>query len=195
MEIVNPNDSYDLLTKIVVAGSVEVGKTLFVKRIKYYSEGEKFDIQNSDKAYIPTIGRDFIIFNYKSKDKIIRTQLWDVSGQDRWDDTVHYLARGAGAILLFYNSFNRNTFLKAIKFYTDLSKSYPKAIYALINAKYNLPIQTENNNDIVSDEEALEFANKNDIIFAHLSLFEKYETGINELLGKIFLKYNELSQN
>jgi len=194
MEILKPNFSYDILTKIIVAGTTNVGKTFFMKRIQYYSEGEVFNIQNLDKSYIPTIGRDFTVFNLNIKDKLFKVQLWDVSGEEKWEDTVYYLARGAGAILLFYDSFNRKSFLKAIEFYTNLYKSYPKSIYVLIKGKYDLPFKAENTNDIVSDEEALEFANKNEIIFAHLSNFEKYETGIIELFEKIFLKYLELSQ-
>ena len=187
MEILKPNFSYDILTKIIVAGTTNVGKTFFMKRIQYYSEGEVFNIQNLDKSYIPTIGRDFTVFNLKIKDKLFKVQLWDISGEERWEDTVYYLARGAGAILLFYDSFNRKSFLKAKKLYTNLYKSYPKSIYALVRSKYDLDLKEENN-DIVSDEEALEFANNNNIIFAHLSNFEKYEIGANELFLKIIQK-------
>ena len=186
MEILKSNFSYDILTKIVVAGAVNVGKTFFMKRIQFYSEGEVFNIQNTDKSYISTIGREFTLFNFKIKDKTFKVQIWDVSGQERWEDTVYYLARGAGAILLLY--VDRKSFLKAIEFYTNLYKSYPKSKYALIKGKYDLPFKAENNNDIVCDEEALEFANKNDIIFTHLSSFEKYETGIIELFEIISFK-------
>ena len=179
--------------KIIIAGGVDVGKTFFMKRFQYYSRGDEFNIENFDKSYTPTVGRDFTIFYFKIKDKLFNIQLWDVSGQDRWEDTVYYLARGAVAFLLFYNSFDRNSFLKAKKFYTNLYQSNPKSIYALIKGKYDLALK-EKNDDIVSDEEALEFADNNNIIFAHLSNFEKYETGINELFGKIFLKFQELSE-
>ena len=183
-----------ILTKIIIAGGINVGKTLCKKRIHlYYSKGEEFIIENCDKSYTPTVGHDFNIFYFKIKDKFFKIQLWDVSGQDMWDNSVYYLSRGAGAILLFYDSFDRNSFLKAKKLYTKLYQSYPKSIYALIRCKYDLAVK-DKNNDIVSDEEAFEFANNNNIIFAHLSNFEKYETGINELLGEIFLKYPELSQ-
>ena len=100
---------------------------------------------------------------------------------------VYYIERGAGAILLFYDSFNRDSFLKAKKLYANLYKSYPESIYALVRSKYDLSLK-EVNNDIVSDEEALEFANNNNIIFAHLSNFEKYEIGTNELFLKIIQK-------
>ena len=165
-----------------------------MKRIQYYSKIEKFNYQILETNYIPTIGRDFTIFYFKIKNKLFKVQIWDISGQERWKDTVYYLARGAGAFILFYNSFDRNSFFKAMEFYTNLNKSYSKSIYVLIKSKYDLPLKAENNNDIVFDEEALEFADKIDIIFAHLSNFEKYETGINELFEKIFLKFIKISQ-
>ena len=196
MEILNPqklqdlNEKEPIYTKIIIAGGVNVGKTLFMKRINIIKKGEEFNIENFDKNYI---GRDFILLDFEIKDKLYKVQFWDVSGQDRWEDTVYYIARGAGAILLFYDSCNRDSFLKAKKLYTNLYKSYPKSIYALVRSKYDLALKEENN-DIVSDEEALEFANNNNIIFAHLSNFEKYETGTNELLREIFSKYLESSQ-
>ena len=45
---------------------------------------------------------------------------------------------------------------------------------------------------IISDEEALEFAEENGLLFCHLSMFDKYENGINELMIKILKKYNEI---
>ena len=199
MEILNPqklqdlNEKEPIYTKIIIAGGVNVGKTLFMKRINIIKKGEKFNIENFDKNYISTIKRDFTKFDFEIKDKLYKVQFWDVSGQDIWEDTVYYISRGAGAILLFYDSCNRDSFLKAKKLYTNLYKSYPKSIYALVRSKYDLALKEENN-DIVSDEEALEFANNNNIIFAHLSNFEKYETGTNELLREIFSKYLESSQ-
>ena len=187
----NFNEKEPIYIKILVVGTIFVGKTFFMNRIQYYNKGEVINLQNINKDYIPTIGRDFGIFHYKTENKLFTVQIWDISGQKRWKDTVYYLSRGAGVIILFYNSFNRISFNKAIEFDTNLYKSDSKPIYALIKAKYDLPLTEENNNDIVCDEEALEFTDKNDIIFAHLSSFEKYETGINELFREIFLKYQK----
>ena len=194
MEILNPqklqdlNEKEPIYTKIIIAGGVNVGKTLFMKRINIIKKGEEFNIENFDKNYISTICMDITKFDFEIKDKLYKVQFWDVSGQDKWEDTVYNIARGAGAILLFYDSCNRDSFLKAKKLYTNLYKSYPESIYALVRSKYDLSLK-EVKNDIVSDEEALEFANNSNIIFAHLSNFEKYETGTNELLGEIFSKF------
>ena len=181
------NEKEPIYTKIIIAGGVNVGKTLFMKRINIIKKGEEFNIENFDENYISTFGSVYTSFLFKIKDKRYKVQIWDVSGQDRLENLVYYIARGAGAILLFYDSFNRDSFLKAKKLYTNLYESHPESIYALVRSKYDLALKGENN-AIVSDEEALEFANNNNIIFAHLSNFEKCETGINELFLKIILK-------
>ena len=61
-----------------------------------------------------------------------------------------------------------------------------KAICILVRIKYDLGMNEDNRmNDFVSDEEALEFADKNNIKFAHVSSIEKYGDGIKELFSLI----------
>ena len=59
-----------------------------------------------------------------------------------------------------------------------------KQIYFLIRSKYELNLNSQND-EIVSDEEALEFADKNNLIFAHISSFENYGNGIDNLFDLI----------
>ena len=57
-----------------------------------------------------------------------------------------------------------------------------KIILILVRIKNDLKMNKAlKNNDFVSDEEALEFADKNNIKFAHVSSWEKYGNGIEEL--------------
>ena len=66
-------------------------------------------------------------------------------------------------------------------------------LYFLIRIRYEL--KSKENNDFVSDEEALEFAHEKDAYFCHISIFEKYETGIYELfkllIEKLIDDYNK----
>ena len=64
-----------------------------------------------------------------------------------------------------------------------------KQICFLIRSKYDLNLNLEKN-EIVSDEEALEFADKNNFIFTHISSFEKYGNGIDNLFDIIFKEYH-----
>ena len=52
---------------------------------------------------------------------------------------------------------------------------------------YNLCLDSEK--EIVYDEEALEFATKNSLLFFHISSEEKYESGVNQLFYSIIKEY------
>ena len=113
--------------------------------------------------------------------------MWDSAGDERWKDTISRYFRVCRTILIIYDSFNRNSFLKAKNIYIELSQIYKNTIYCLIRCKYDFSLK-ENYNDFVCDEEALEFSTNNNIIFSHISNFEKYETGIKELFTDILIK-------
>ena len=61
-----------------------------------------------------------------------------------------------------------------------------KALCFLIRSNYGI---IKNNHDIVSDEEAIEFAAQNNLYFTHIDCFEKYETGLKELFSFIFTTF------
>ncbi len=62
MEILNPqklqdlNEKEPIYTKIIIAGGVNVGKTLFMKRINIIKKGEEFNNENFDEIiFLPLI--------------------------------------------------------------------------------------------------------------------------------------------
>ena len=66
----------------------------------------------------------------------------------------------------------------------------------MVRNKYDKKIDEDNiHNDIVSDEEALEFAEENNIIFSHISSVIKNETGIKRLFELILDKILSLENN
>ena len=94
--------------------------------------------------------------------------------------------------LIFYDAFNRESF-NTLKDYCDRILSIDeKRFIIILRSKYELNVESKENIDIVSDEEVLEYINnKNDndnIFFFHLSNYEKYESGINNLLEFIIIK-------
>ena len=185
MEFVGNGENYDILLKFMITGTSSVGKSLFMKRISFYNE--YYNYKNLSKNHIETLGVDFTIFKVKLDNKVFKIQFWDSAGDEKWKNTISRYFRGCKAILIIYNSFIRNSFLKAKMIYQELSQTYKDVIYCLIRCKYDFSLKG-NNNDFVYDEEALEFATKNNIIFCHISSFEKYETGIKELFTTILKK-------
>ena len=182
-------------SKFIIAGTVNLGKSLFMKKIKLLGEGE-IEFNEIYDNYKPTIGAEFTIFNYEINNHLFRIQIWDIAGREQDKNKIFYFARGADTILIFYNSYDRYSFDEAKKIYLKCYELYPKSIYALISGKYDSPLKNQNkDNDFVSDEEALEFAYENNIIFSHISNSEKYDNGINQLLKTIFLKLIKIHEN
>ena len=62
-------------------------------------------------------------------------------------------------------------------------------IFILVANKYDLCLESKDNDNIIPDEEAIEFAEANNILFAHLSLKEKYSNGIKELFDKALKEF------
>ena len=59
-------------------------------------------------------------------------------------------------------------------------------LFVLLRSRYDECLEKNENKKIISDEEALEYADLNNLLFANLSNYEKNDT-CNDLL-KIFLK-------
>ena len=165
-----------------VTGDVCTGKTLFLR----YLISNKLD--KSDE-YIPTSGGVYSTKNVIYKNKIYKFNIWDNAGNIRFRQLNIIFLRNSKVILIFYNPFNRDSF-KTAKELISMSKNECKnnIIYVLVCNKYQLNMNEKTKN-IVRDEEVLEYAEKNDILFSHISIFDKYENGINELFIKIINKY------
>ena len=94
-------------------------------------------------------------------------------------------------IFIFYDSSDKASFQRAKKFF-NMAKDNTndkKLVIVLVSSKYDLYVKSKENMNRVSDEEALEYASKNDIPFAHISIVEKYDNGINELIDKALKEY------
>ena len=82
--------------------------------------------------------------------------------------------------------------LKEPNFYLNqlkIKNNNKNCIYVLISNIYDLNFSSNEKEDIISEEEILEFAEENNLIFAHLSILEKYSQGVNELFQKVFKEY------
>ena len=192
MNFLKVPEYYDYSLKILIIGKDSIGKTIFLKRIKLLDDYKSFMKLPHD--YLPTIGIDFDIIRIKFNNKIFKIQIWDTAGQERFSPITKTYYIGGHSILIFYDAFDKESFKKAKIYYEEAFQMNDKAIYFLIRSKYDLSLNSEEN-DFISDEEALQFADKNNIIFAHISSFEKKENGINEVLETILKEYNLRNAN
>ena len=112
-------NKYDLSFKLIIVGNPGVGKScLTLKAIKNQYD----DFSNS------TMGIEFLSFNVKINEHIIKLQIWDTCGQEQYHSMI--------------KSFYRNSSLAIIVYSIDSKESF-KALQAWLNE-----IKTESNPDI-----------------------------------------------
>ena len=165
--------------KLVIIGGDNSGKTKFMQ----YLMGQNIDIN----SYIPTIGSQFCSKQIKFYQQKIELDIWDTAGQERYGPLIKIFIKESCLIFLFYNSTDKSSFERA-KTKFNIAKDccdINKAVYVLVSSKYDL----SKNIQKVSEEEALEFATNNNMLFAHISIVEKYGNGINELFDKALKEY------
>ena len=111
-------DDNNLLTKIVVIGDVNVGKTNIIRRII----GEDF------KEMEATIGVEFMYLNIKDIDKndpnkTLSIQIWDTSGAERYRAITTSHIRGADGAYLVYDVTSEMSFKNLNYWYESIKNS------------------------------------------------------------------------
>ena len=139
--------------KIVLYGKDNTGKSKFnerLKAIKYYCEFNKL------KEYNPTFGVLYTTKIVKFHDKGFKLEIWDTAGHERFANLNRIVFRESDVVLIFYDSFNKQSFEKIKEFYKDniLENINKNCKYIVIRGKYDLKLE---NKEYVSDEEVLEF--------------------------------------
>jgi Ras-related protein Rab-1A len=84
---------HDLTVKAIIVGDSGVGKSSLLYR---YTDNEW------NPFYIATIGVDFKTMSFERDGKLVRMQLWDTAGQDRFQTITRTFYRGVhGAMVVF----------------------------------------------------------------------------------------------
>jgi Ras-related protein Rab-1A len=126
---------YDRLFKILIIGDSNVGKTSVL--LRYVDDAFNPEFQT-------TIGVDFKISTLEVNGKIVKLQLWDTAGQDRFRNIVASYYRGANGVFLMYDVTNSESFQSVSKWFEEsqqyLQANVPKL---LVGNKSDLTSQRE----------------------------------------------------
>lgn len=161
--IIKPDNSY--LLKFIVIGDSHTGKSSLVTR---------FADDTFSDSYISTIGIDFKVRIFEANDKIIKLQIWDCAGQERFRSIVSSYYKGAHAVIITYAVSNKKSFENVIHWYEDCKKYCNKDVSIIL-------IGTKS--DLDKKREVLFSEGENLAKELGLSFFEtssKYDTNVNE---------------
>ena len=103
----------EFLFKILVIGELGTGKTSFIKRYVH---------QFFSDHYRATIGVDFALklLQWDEEGTIVRLQLWDIAGQERFGNMTRVYYKEAVGAILVYDLTRKDTFSAVDKWKTDL---------------------------------------------------------------------------
>uniref|UniRef100_G3QAW2 Ras-related protein Rab n=1 Tax=Gasterosteus aculeatus TaxID=69293 RepID=G3QAW2_GASAC len=102
----------ELLFKVLVIGDLGVGKTSIIKRYVH---------QIFSQHYRATIGVDFALKVLQwDRDTVVRLQLWDIAGQERYGNMTRVYYREAVGALVVFDVTRASTFDAVLKWKEDL---------------------------------------------------------------------------
>ena len=174
----------ELLYKILLLGDSSVGKTCFLMR---YSDNTFQEIHMS------TIGLDYKLKNVQIDDgKIVKIQIWDTAGQDRFRSITKNYYKGAHGIILIYDVTSRKTFENVKNWVTQIKEEVSdKVTIILVGNKID-----DEKNRKVSTEEGEKMAKECGLNFFETSAKAgiNIDTTFNELVKKTVETYSKIDE-
>lgn len=131
---------YDYLFKLLLIGDPGVGKTSLLLKFgdSTYSENH--------------IGIDFKLRTIKQDDKIIKLQIWNTAGQERFRTITSSYYRGARGLFVVYDVTNQESFSNLNEWFDEIDKHVSKdVIKVLVGNKVDM--ETEKVVDYTAAEE------------------------------------------
>ena len=149
----------DYLFKIILLGDTAVGKSSIVARYTHNTFDEEL------KA---TIGVEFGAKTIVLEDKIIKAQIWDTAGQEKFGALTRYYYQGVSGSLMVYDITNKESFEHIREWNSVLMQNTENTtIKILIGNKSDLKAKRE-----VKTETAVQYAQSEGMAFLETSALE-----------------------
>ncbi|CAD8185732.1 unnamed protein product [Paramecium octaurelia] len=139
--------TYDLMCKFLILGSSQVGKTNLLTR---------FTDDNYSESHITTIGVDFKFKEVKTNGKVMKMQIWDTAGQEKFRTLTQNYYKFAHGVLLVYAVDDLKSF-QEITFWMNSLKQHGKNDIAIILIANKKDIGDQR---VVSQQQGEELANQ-----------------------------------
>lgn len=92
---------YDFVFKTLLIGNSSVGKSSLLLR---------FSDNIFQESFYPTIGVDFKIRTFEQDGSIVKLQMWDTAGQEKFKTITSAYYKGAQGIILVFDLCDKKSF-------------------------------------------------------------------------------------
>ena len=160
------SQDYDYLFKVLLLGDSDVGKSSLILR---YTD----DTFNS--KLINSIGVDFKMKKQEIDGKVIKVQIWDTAGHERFRSITYSYYRGANAIIIVFDLSDKKSFINITEWLKQIGKHAKENVFMfLVGNKSDLVDERK-----VTYEEAKQYADEHELPYIETSA--KEGININEL--------------
>ena len=162
---------FDYLFKTIVVGDGAVGKTAITYR---YAEN-KFQ-----ENYKMTIGVDFTIKRLKMSNKVIKCQIWDTGGQERFSKIRPLYYRGALGCLVVYDVTKAESFEHLDQWFDEVRTHCQDIPIIIVGNKIDLK------NRKISPQKARAYASKKSKELGYKIPYLETSAKTGETIKKVF---------
>ena len=135
---------YDISFKIIVIGDSGVGKSCLTTQAVR---------NNFEEFYTATVGFEFLTFNMRINNNVLKLQIWDTCGQEVYKSLISNFYRNSSLALILYAINNKESFQHAETWLNDLkSQANPNVRVFLVGNKSDLE-----NERVITKEEGERF--------------------------------------
>ena len=151
--------------KIIFTGDSGVGKTSIINSIM----GQKFS-----EEYEPSIGVDFFSKTVRYKGRLMKLQIWDSAGQEKFRSLIPNYIRGSSLVFLIFDITKKESFEHLNEWITFIT-NIEKTNIVIVGNKIDLK-----GNRVIIKEEAEKYCKEKNYDYFEVSA--KEGTNINNLL-------------
>ena len=116
-------ESYEFMFKVVLVGDMSVGKTNIIA---------KYLKNDFSEDYKTTIGVEFHSKIAKVEGHVVKAQIWDTCGQERFKSITDSYYRGAKGAFVVYDITRKNTFESVDSWISALRSAEDKNLNIII---------------------------------------------------------------
>lgn len=161
---------YDFVFKTLLIGNSSVGKSSLLLR---------FSDNTFQESFYPTIGVDFKIRTFEHEGSVVKLQMWDTAGQEKFKTITSAYYKGAQGIILVFDLCDKKSFQDIQNWIGEVERySNRETVKVLVGNKCDLVGDRQ-----VTREEAETFASNEDMIYVEASA--KSNKNVENIFTKI----------